>query len=31
MRYTRLPGPFALNVEEIIIDAVQQLVKELNE
>jgi neutral ceramidase len=28
MKYTRLPGPFAPNVEEIIVDAVHQLVKQ---
>ena len=31
MRYTRLPGPFAPNVEEIIVDGVHQLVKQLGE
>ena len=31
MKYTRLPGPFAANVEEIIVDAVHELVKQLGE
>lgn len=31
MRYTRLPGPFAPNVEEVIVDGVHQLTKQLAE